>query len=324
MFSGGNRKLHLTPSGKWFVGLTIILGVATVMAENNVFYLLESFLLGAMILSGVLSEITIATARVKWRRRPTIAGEKSRDILEIENRSRIPHFCLEIGEWKEGKFYSRAFIPHVPAFGKIKIEADTCYPERGNYKWDGIGFATRFPFGFAQKLRWDKQKGKRLVWPSRSQLIKKRKTANRDASKPRELYSPNKGLPIGRRGSGSYTEGEIREFSAGDDYRDVVWALSLKRRDPLVRVRRQTGEQKEAILDLRQDPGKKFEQEVRLAAKKFYSDIHSLQEIHAKDSAKLTIVTWQAQQIYHGSLNCLDALAEVVPQGSRKPREEAA
>ena len=63
MLFRGPRKLRLTITGRWFVALTILLGVAAIMVGNNVFYLLESFLLGAMILSGVLSEITIATGR---------------------------------------------------------------------------------------------------------------------------------------------------------------------------------------------------------------------------------------------------------------------
>lgn len=301
------RWLHITNQGKWYVAFTIILGVAAISSGNNVLYLLESLLLGGMALSGVLSERSVSGVEVTWKRKPVIAGEKVLDRIQVRNRTRMPIFCLEIGEWRDDKFQARAFLPYLPAKGVEFLEVSQIYPARGEYRWEGVSTATLYPFGFAKKLRWNVEPGSRLVWPTR---IKKGSSALGAGKKASDAFFAgsalrNQGYAGERRGPGEFAEGEIRPIQAGDDYRDVVWTLSLKRGEPVVRPRHQVEQGGEVVLDLRQDAGPEFEKKISEAADTFYK----------LGDGVLTLIDHQGKRRVEGSRACLDTLACVQAAG---------
>jgi hypothetical protein len=107
------RKLEVTRSGKWYIALTIALGVTALASGNNAIYLMESLLLAGLILSGVLSERQVSAVRVEFLRVQAKSGEATSDWIIVRNLGKRTLFCLEIGEWKEGAFRSLAFFPKV-------------------------------------------------------------------------------------------------------------------------------------------------------------------------------------------------------------------
>lgn len=286
------RRLELSKTGKWYLVLTIGLGVVALASGNNVIYFIESLLLGGLILSGVLSEQTISAIRVDFLRVQARAEEPARDWIVLTNRSRIPLFCVEIGEWKDGEFSALAFVAKIEAKETVRVKSEQVIPSRGVYRWDGFAIATSIPFGFARKTKVVKIPGERVVWPS-SQHGKNEAAPRLDAT-------------FGRRSSESdVVEGEVRPYDMADDARMIVAKQSVRGLGPMVRNRRPNFQEPEILLDVRQAPGPIFEKLIRDTAAFFYRT----------DRGELILIQKQGRKKYTGSKHALNTLALVQAEG---------
>ncbi len=217
------RTIQVTTGGQWFLGLTIAFGVTAVLSGNSVLYLLESLLLGLLILSGVLSDRMLWNLQARWQELPAHAGVRPHDRILVTNRSRLPALSIELGEWGAKGFELRGYLPMVPPRSQVEVPpSGEPYSERGQAQWSGRVIATRFPFGFARKIRWISTEGERWIRP---RLLH----ADEDSHS-----SSHGAIP----GQAEFEEGVIRPFSPGDDPRDIAWLYSASLLGPhLQRVR---------------------------------------------------------------------------------------
>jgi uncharacterized protein (DUF58 family) len=245
------RKLQVTAGGWWFLGLTILLGVVALGSGNNILYLIESLLFGALIVSGFGSDRAIYSVEARWHHGQAVAGAPVRDFVRLRNRSRWAVQALEIGEWREGKFHKLAFVPHIAGRAEVQVGVEREFAQRGRVHWDSGVVATAAPFGFARKLRLDGQRGERLVWP---------RGAERGA--PGHGESPRVGS--------AWAEGEARPLAPEDDARHILWKLSARGGDPVVRPRR--ADERELRFRLRADQvNETVEAEIRRIAGELYA-----------------------------------------------------
>jgi uncharacterized protein (DUF58 family) len=294
----GSRKLQVSTAGLWYVGLTILLGVTAIASGNSIVYVFESLLLSGLILSGILSERQISGIELEIRRRQARALEPTRDLIHIRNRRFTPVFCLEIGEWTDRKFHTMAFVPRLGPQSSLVLSSRQTLSCRGVHEWQGLAIATSFPFGFARKILILPSPGKRLAWPAHL------------AGNP--SFKQGDSSTGGSKAGTAIMDGEVRALNYGDDYRLIVWPLSAKGTEPLVRVRKSEKTSPEAVLDLRTSPGEAFETRIRETAHKFYSQEH----IPAKtDAGSLTLIDQNGKRQILGSKNVLDELATIQASG---------
>ena len=298
--------------------MTIGFGVVAISSGNNVLYLLESLLLGGLILSGVLSERAVAVVEVAWRRKPALAEDQNPDLIVVKNRSRLPLFCVEIGEWSDGEMVTRTFLAFLAGRSQVVIPGRVNYAKRGEFRWEGISFATQYPFGFAKKIRWFEMPGHRLIWPARSKAASGpgRAGLRQTQSSENEAKSSAIARLLGRtsrHGSAEFSDGEIRPLQPGDDYRDAVWTLSAKRGEPVMRQRQSEQPIREVYLDLRQEPGEAFEKRVSETADVFYRE----------GGGVLLLVDWKGFRRVEGLKPSLDLLATVKAAGGRSGEQVA-
>ncbi len=220
------RTIQVTTSGKWFLTLTIVFGVAAVLSGNGVLYLLESLLLGFLILSGVLSDRMLWALDARWIESPVHARSPLADQILLTNRSRIPALAIEFGEWTDRGFEVRGYVPFLKGRSSTAVRLlERPYPARGRFSWTGRVMATRFPFGFARKIRWVGTDGERWIRPAYD-------PARADA---RDLLE---GLQGNIQGSNEIQDGSVRPYLTGDDPRDIAWIYSDRLLGPHVqRVR---------------------------------------------------------------------------------------
>lgn len=168
---GGSRRLQLAVSGRMYVFLTIGVGLAALLANNNVLFWMESLLLGGLILSGLLSEFIVSGVRVEWRRLHAFAQEPLHDLLEIENLTRFPLIGIEICELRETDRATEmtllTYVPWIAPRQKLTVRANAMYATRGEHAWDAIAVRTGFPFGLAWKAKLLPQPNTRLILPKR-------------------------------------------------------------------------------------------------------------------------------------------------------------
>lgn len=291
------RKLRLTTSGKWYIALTIGLGVTAMLAENNVLYLIESLLLSGLILSGILSERTVHAVSVEIRRNRVAANLPAQDVIIVSNKRRFPVFCVEIGEWANGKLKTTAYVPYIGPLSKISVRSKQVYSPRGTHHWEGIAIATSYPLGLARKINIHTAAGKRIVWPEvLTQKLNSRITQPENSSRVGSVFS----------------EGEIRSKTFEDDARMIVWPLSAKGTDPVVRVRRNESRSANLILDLRSSSGDHFEKIIQTTALPFHRlDANS-------EGGTLQVIGPSGKTVIRGKKEILDYLATVRPIESKK------
>jgi uncharacterized protein (DUF58 family) len=285
------RRLEVTRSGKWYIALTIALGVTALASGNNAIYLIESLLLAGLILSGIQSERQVSAVRIEFIRVQAKAKEPISDWIVVHNEGKRMLFCLEIGEWKNGVFHTLAFFPKIRGNETARTRSSQEIFHRGTYRWDGFAIATSYPFGFARKIKVVRKPGERVVWPTPISLRRKEGPTS-----------------VGERGNRNaeidIVEGEIRKYEWNDDARMIVANQSIRGLGPMVRNRRPVLKEPEIILDLRKDQGEAFENAVRKAASHFY----------LAENADLILLNGQGRKKVIGKQAALTALALVEPE----------
>jgi uncharacterized protein (DUF58 family) len=228
-FLASSRRLQVSTGGKWFLLFTILLGVVAINSGNNVIYLMESLLLSALIFSGLLSEYTLSRVDFERGLAQAVAGSPANDRLRLKSRAWLPLYCLEVGEWKTGRFHPIGFCLALGSKGEARFFSRQVLPLRGRHQWDSLAVATSFPFGFARKIRILGQPGGRIVWPAGA-------------------FAERRGGP---KGEWDWVPGELEEMDIGQDVSRVHWPSSIRRGRLLARPRRPaaTNEEVRLILD---------------------------------------------------------------------------
>lgn len=298
---GPLRKLEVTIPGRWYLALTIALGVVALISANNVLYLIESLLLSGLIFSGILSERTLSAVRVDIQRLPASARGSSPDRIRIHNLKKFPVFCLEIGEWRKGEFTPLAYVPRLGPQSQVTLPSRQIFESRGLHRWEGFAIATSYPFGFARKLKLVPSGGERIIWPPR---LPSQRGKLHQALNPTDRSTQWQGQ--------DHSEGEIRDYTPDDDYRQILWTLSAKGTDPVVRTQSAREKNPEVQLDLRADPGESFERRVVQAAHHFYASDEAAQ------TGTLILLEEAGRKRIQGKHRALNELAQVQPVGARK------
>lgn len=285
------RRLEITRAGKWYIALTIILGVTALASANNAIYLMESLLLSGLILSGLQSEKQISSVKIEFLRVQAKAGEPTTDWVIVKNDAKKSLFCLEIGEWRDGKFYTLAFFQKIRGKETVRTQSKQEIRKRGTHRWDGFAVATSFPFGFARKIKVVRRPGERIVWPSPLPILK-----NDGDHQTGQRGNRNSEIEV--------VEGEIRKYDWTDDARMIVANQSFRGLGPMVRNRRPILKEPEIVLDIRQNPGEGFELAIRKASTAFYQS----------ENADLVILQGKGRKKIIGKQAALTALALLEPE----------
>lgn len=220
------RTLKLTREGKYFVGITIGIGLAAINTGNNLLYLLLGWLLSVIIASGIMSDLCLRA--VKLRRKPPKRIYANRPFLmelAAENtKKRLASYSLEVEDVCEGQpVDKRCYFLKIPE-GKTQHTAYRhTIGKRGLYSFQGFRISTKFPFGLFRKTRKASEENEVLVFPATHPV---------SLPPPRgQLLGDNHSNAVGRRGEFF----GLREYRDGDDRRSIHWRSTAREGKLLVR-----------------------------------------------------------------------------------------
>lgn len=215
-FSGA-RELRFTRDGKYFVGITLGIGFAAVNTGNNLLYLVLGMMLGLIITSGVLSELTLRDLSLSRVLPPRLyAGRPFLVGLSVTNRKRrVPSFSVSVEEaHAEAGADRRCYFFKVAARATAHATYRHVFARRGKHQLDGIKLKTRFPFSLFEKGRFVGGDQEVVVYPELvplpTQELRVRDRGHEDTQR------------VGRHGE-FYS---LREYRQGDDPRDIFWRKS--------------------------------------------------------------------------------------------------
>jgi uncharacterized protein (DUF58 family) len=269
------RTLRPTRAGWAFFAFTFGVGFAALNTGNNLLYLVLSFMLAFLVLSGVLSESALRGVRVRRRvPREVFAGHPAPVALEIRNEQRrVPAFALVVEDLaagglpgQPGRPLGRVFALRVASRGTETRTYGLVAAQRGELPLFGFRISTRFPFGLFSKAALVEAPEDVLVFP---------------ALEPVELPTPQgvearEGEAVRfARGAGSEAQG-LRGYAPGDPHRRIHWRASLRQGQLLVRdTEHERGAELEVLLRTRSEPGQAFERAVSQAGSRVVAGLEA-------------------------------------------------
>ena len=216
------RRFPPTREGWWFLGATLLVGVAAINGGINLLFMIFGMMLSLILASGVLSELCLRNLEVKRRLPSTIhAGTPFLMGIAVKNeKKKVPTFSLEVEDLLEGKAVERrCYYLKLPAGRMQETAYKHTLPRRGRHRFTGFRISTRFPFGFIRKSRDIVAAADVLVYPA---LVPVPETLIRAG-----LAEAGRNQTPSRSRSGDFHG--LREFRTGDDPRDVHWRTSARR-----------------------------------------------------------------------------------------------
>lgn len=167
-------RLAVTGEGRFFLLVTLGLGVASVNTGNNLLYLVLGLLLSLVLVSGVLSDIVLLGIRVR-RHLPRRAAVGAPCLVEIEiinDKRWLPSFCLTAYDEElepsgpRNPPRSGAFFLRVDPRGSARATLVRVPSRRGRLRLEAVRITTRYPFGFFEKSRTIRLEDELLVHPA--------------------------------------------------------------------------------------------------------------------------------------------------------------
>jgi uncharacterized protein (DUF58 family) len=215
-----HRSIRFTRQGKMYTAVTLGVGLAAVNTDNNLLFLVLGLMLGLIIVSGILSEISLMGIRIERRLEPYAEATTVFPVeLSATNNKRLfASFGVELRDEINGRpFKRRAFFLRIAAQETRSIAYRCEITERGRAQFDGTLVSTRFPFGLFEKTRFVAVKGSITVLPRQIPVAIPRPPAS-----------------LGEGGNVSEIKGrgeeywEIRELAPGDDPRLIDWRATAR------------------------------------------------------------------------------------------------
>ncbi|MFO0587384.1 MAG: DUF58 domain-containing protein [Polyangiaceae bacterium] len=266
------RKLKFTREGKYYLGITLGVGLAAINTGNNLLYLLLGMLLSLIVVSGVMSDLSLRSLTVT-RRLPARAQVGRAHLVEIEvfnHKKQIPSYAIEVEDLRAGQPADKRcfFLKISPSSAQVAAYRRTP-ARRGRDRHVGFRIATRFPFGLFEKSREVTAEGDLIIYPAVDPV---RLPAERDGRR-------DGGAATASRGGGDEIL-TLRPMREGDDRRDIYWKKSTMRDQMVLRERaRETRPDVDLPLDVVRPAGapdtfaQTFERRVREVASRAVAHI---------------------------------------------------
>jgi uncharacterized protein (DUF58 family) len=238
-----SRRLRSSREGKYFIAITIGIGLAAINTGNNLLFLLLGWMCSTIVASGVMSELSLRGLTVT-RQPPAriFAGRPFLMGIALKNgKRRLPSFSIEIEDLVVTGATARpldkkCYFLKIPAGRAQSTSYRHTFARRGLYRFDGFRVGTKFPFALFRKSRDADAAGEVIVYP-----------AVHPVAPP-----PPAGVHGGedaraRRGRRGEFFG-LRELRDGDDSRDIHWRSTAHKGRLMVREYEEESQRRAAVL----------------------------------------------------------------------------
>jgi uncharacterized protein (DUF58 family) len=209
-----NGVVRFTPVGSAYLAFTLLVGFAAINTGNNSLYIGLSFMLAALVLSGIVSHRGLRNVHVEYvQLGETWAGKPARGWVKVATRSRW--FNARDVIVISPQLYTPVLIQEIPRGSAVTVEIEFLFHERGRTTLTHVDLYTRYPFGFFLKKRSTPLHGETIVYP---ELI---------AAGDARLAEASAGevRPIEKPGHGTELYG-FRDYIRGDSLRQLHWRKS--------------------------------------------------------------------------------------------------
>ncbi len=220
------RTLQLTREGKYFVAITIGIGLAAINTGNNLLYLLLGWLLSVIVASGIMSDMCLRAIRITRTYPPRIYANHPflMELSAHNEKKRLASYSLEVEDICQGhRVDKRCYFLKIPEGKRQHTTYRHTISRRGLHHFEGFRISTKFPFGLFRKTRTTQTPDEVLVLPSTHEVT--------CPSPLGQHLGDTQSHAVGRRGEFF----GLREYREGDDRRSIHWRSTARRGKLLVR-----------------------------------------------------------------------------------------
>jgi uncharacterized protein (DUF58 family) len=219
-------EIRVTNFGLGYILMCLVVAIAAMNTGNNGLYLVLAGMLAAMIVSGVLSRRNVRGVDCEIDTAGEVIATRPAWLkIRLENRLKTAtaQALFFLHESLPGPLWVDPLAP-----GETReLVVEGVFPRRGIYRDADAGLLSRFPMGLFRKYRKARLAREIVVYP-RPESIPVPEPRPEDARGGRP--HPHS------RGGGSDIR-TLRDFSPGDDPRDLHWKQSARMRRWIVRER---------------------------------------------------------------------------------------
>jgi uncharacterized protein (DUF58 family) len=271
------RRLYLTPRGWIFCAITVGMGLVATNTGHNLFHLTFGFLLGTVVVSGILSETVLRRIKVEHHVPHEVTARVPFPILvDVRNtHARRTVYSVDISARCDFSPVRKvAYLASLAPGAEKKISYFVQVEKRGLYHFRWLRLSTRFPFGFFEKVRLIPLPDSFLAYPGNAKVPPLNPwVAGKDQNGSRKTRSGEEVL-------------SLRPALPDDDHRLVHWPTSARTNQLMVKeLADQIQHPRPFFFDNRGAPGPKFEHAVERAA--------SLLRALAKGGVAVNFATWE-------------------------------
>jgi len=245
------RSPYRITHGGW--GLMILCLLLTAGAYNaalNVLYLLDSLLVAVLLMALIAPALMVRGIRCRRSLpRPAFAREPFEVAMHVAGAHKGRAHFLDIADplCAGGPDAEGRLIVRLDPGEQRELTCKAMALPRGAHRTAGVAVGSRFPFGVAERWRWDPETEELLVFPLRGQLSRQM-TAALVPSGERAGAPSRFGLP----GDEFRT---VREYKSGDNPKRIHWRATAHHGALLVReMERERSSPLLALLDSRLPP----------------------------------------------------------------------
>ncbi len=242
------ERIRVTREGWLFILICLAVGLAAIRSGNNLLFLILGMMLGLLVVSGILSELSLRGLELNRTAAPTLHAAKPFLMsIAVTNRKRhIASFSIEVEDiLGERVLDKRCYFLKIPPGRTQSTAYRHAFPRRGVYRYAGFRLSTKFPFALLRKSRVVELQTEVLVLPAVHPVRLPPLPAPGAAGEREQRV----------RGRGGDVYG-LRDFRPGDDPRDVHWKSSAHRGRLVLRERQaDVAQQVQLLLDHRLEPG---------------------------------------------------------------------
>ncbi|MCP4205053.1 MAG: DUF58 domain-containing protein [bacterium] len=210
------ERVRITKVGVWYIGITLIIGVAAANTGNNALYLVDAVMLGLLAISGLASKRNLSRLALDFGAAPEVhAGQVFSIPLTVNNADRLfARRYVAIGGLPET---DTLLIPFLPKCQSTVESLAFLIKRRGLHRFENVRLSSVFPLGLFEKAMRYPAGLEILVYP---EIF--------PASGLRHFDPFQVGDEPSRKVGWSQELRTLRAFRQGDDPRGIHWKRTAR------------------------------------------------------------------------------------------------
>ena len=159
---------RVTRVGLIYAAISVAIGVAAFVSANNLLFLVLSAMMSTLLISGFISRLSLAGLELDFIFPEHVcAGRRMQARAIVRNHKKwMPSFSIHLTPSDASAISTPLWFVMIPRAGTVQAPVEIFFHRRGIYRESSFRFATRFPFGFAERRTYVRMSRELTIYPS--------------------------------------------------------------------------------------------------------------------------------------------------------------